>query len=101
MKKGYTIKKDNAGVYRWRLKDELGRLLAYSSEGYGDLADCKSAVKLLQNGRYRLKKRAGMNGHYHIVQALNNEVLARIGRSCPSLDHFEKYAATDALEVIY
>lgn len=42
----YTLYKDKAGEYRWRLKHSNGNILATASEGYSTKA---AAMKCIEN----------------------------------------------------
>jgi uncharacterized protein YegP (UPF0339 family) len=42
-----TIYKDSRGEWRWRLTHWNGNILATSSEGYHNLADCEDIVNSL------------------------------------------------------
>jgi uncharacterized protein YegP (UPF0339 family) len=46
----FTIYKDSASQYRWRLRARNGRIIADSGEGYRSRADCEAAVRLVQAG---------------------------------------------------
>ncbi len=46
----YEIYQDKRGEWRWRLKAANGRILAVSSEGYKNLADCESCVVMVKMG---------------------------------------------------
>ena len=40
----FTIYKDKAGEYRWRLKAANNKIIADSAEGYKNRSDCREAV---------------------------------------------------------
>lgn len=46
----FTIFKDTAGQFRWRLKASNGRTIADSGEGYLNKADCQAGIRLVQSG---------------------------------------------------
>jgi uncharacterized protein len=44
----YIIFKDSTGQWRWHLRAANGRVIANSGEGYGNKADCQSAIELVK-----------------------------------------------------
>lgn len=46
----FTVYKDAAGQFRWRLRAANGRIIADSSEGYLSKADCLAGIQLVQTG---------------------------------------------------
>jgi hypothetical protein len=46
----FSIYKDRAGEYRWRLVATNGRTIADSAEGYRSKADCGAGIQLVKTG---------------------------------------------------
>lgn len=46
----FSIYKDSAGQYRWRLRATNGRIIADSGEGYVSKTDCQAGIRLVQTG---------------------------------------------------
>ena len=46
----FTIYRDSAGQYRWRLVATNGRTIADSGEGYVAKTDCQAGIQLVQTG---------------------------------------------------
>lgn len=44
----YTVYKDVAGQFRWRLNAANGKIVANSGEGYWNKADCLHAINLVK-----------------------------------------------------
>lgn len=51
----FEMYKDKAGEYRFRLKDDEGKLLAISGKGYDDKADCQKVIQTIQRDAARAK----------------------------------------------
>jgi uncharacterized protein YegP (UPF0339 family) len=51
----FELYKDNAGEFRFRLKDDEGNLLATSGKGYKAKADCQRAIDLIKATAARAK----------------------------------------------
>ena len=45
----YTLYKDKAGEWRWRLKHSNGNILATSSEGYSSKAGAEKCIENVKN----------------------------------------------------
>ncbi len=46
----FTIYKDSAGQFRWRLRAANSRIIADSGEGYFSKSDCQAGIRLVQTG---------------------------------------------------
>ena len=44
----YTIYKDTAGLWRWRLTAANNKIIADSGEGYLNQADCEAGINLVK-----------------------------------------------------
>lgn len=51
----FELYKDNAGEFRFRLKDGEGSLLASSGKGYRDKADCQKVIDTIKKEAARAK----------------------------------------------
>jgi len=45
----FEVYKDNARLFRWRLRANNNTVIAESSEGYHNRSDCENAVNLVRN----------------------------------------------------
>ena len=45
----FEVYKDNARLFRWRLRVENNQVIAESCEGYHNRSDCENAVILVKN----------------------------------------------------
>jgi len=45
----FEVYKDNARLFRWRLRASNSVIIAESSEGYHNRSDCENAVNLVRN----------------------------------------------------
>jgi hypothetical protein len=51
----FEVYKDNARLFRWRLRANDNRIIAESSEGYFNRSDCENAVILVRNEASKAK----------------------------------------------
>jgi hypothetical protein len=51
----FEVYKDNARLFRWRLRVNDNRIIAESSEGYFNRSDCENAVILVRNEASKAK----------------------------------------------
>ena len=47
----YRIFTDKEGMWRWRLQDAHGKIIALSSKGYVDKAGCLRAIRIVQGSK--------------------------------------------------
>jgi uncharacterized protein YegP (UPF0339 family) len=45
----FEVYKDNARLFRWRLRSADNRVIAEGCEGYYNRSDCENAVNLVRN----------------------------------------------------
>lgn len=45
----FTMYKDHAGYWRWKLKSSNGNIIADSGEGYVNKSDCQHGIDLVKS----------------------------------------------------
>ncbi|WP_421935893.1 DUF1508 domain-containing protein [Phenylobacterium sp.] len=48
----FLIDVNNSGDFFWHLQAANGKIIAYSGEGYKNLADCEAGIALVQASKY-------------------------------------------------